>query len=234
MVEEAHIPNYSVDVVDSDIIAGANETVNFTLLVNNMGREKDTYIVEVIDIEVESEDHSSGHVGIWTDDTVAVQKRNEVEFLVQVVMPVNAGPGDRMNFTVRFTSRTNEDHTSIVELSAVAGELSLRYNKKTSNVHPENRTSFKLEVKNIGDETMTVVLNVSVKESVGDVVGNWFEPTLNSSILILGPFQSGTVILEVGAADSASVDDYIIMEVTALNKDDPSIYDKAIFEVTVD
>ncbi|UCH89441.1 MAG: site-2 protease family protein [Thermoplasmata archaeon] len=261
LIEEYLEPDFQVEVIDDELIAGSGEIVNYTIILRNTGEDEDSYkisiemmgwtskiinitdnqtkepgFIEVVDeIPVNNSENDKWYVRLeYTELTLA--KNTEMNFSIQVKVPATAEVGETFSIGVNILSDSDSDLEKEFELSLRVGWLSVRYTDNTNRIHADNITRFKISVKNTGNEFMTVVLNATIERNTSrsDNLDDWPEPVLSLYELDLEPNNSSIIILEVEAPKSAAINDYINIVFRAENKINSTVFDEGIFKVTVD
>jgi Zn-dependent protease len=254
IIEEFVEPEFEVTAIDNELVAGSGEIVNFTIILNNIGEEKDTYKVTIdrLSIERENSNISAAHVALgdfdgdfsntteWTifakDNEFSVNQNSEDDYVISVKVPVNASIGDRLSFYAAFQSDKDEDVEQKLLLSVKVGELSVKYSDNKHSLHPKNTTSFGFGVKNTGTRTMTVILIAAVNETIssGEMLDNWPEPYFTETEFILPPGETKFIAMNITAPESAVTKDEIAITVRAEDKSDSAVTDFANFWIFVD
>lgn len=253
IISEVTHPDFEIDVVDDEIIAGIGESINFTLTINNLGKSIDNYLID-IDItglqnksgnysgstQVKSYDELNGNTAMisnWVLHTdvkeITLRPYMLFRFYINAVVPPEADYGDNLTFSIRVKSSSDSSSVKVQELRVKVGELSFRHYEKIKRIHSENIVILRAELINTGTGQMTVELNTTLDiKSVEPA--NWPELVLNTTEYILEAKEKKIIQFEVAAPKEAKVGDYVIIYLHAQNKFDASVYDELSFKIIVD
>jgi Zn-dependent protease len=253
-VEEFIQPEFEVEVIDDEMIAGIGEQINFTLVVSNLGREKDTYS---IDTEILSLQNKSGNLtgpfenailedpennfndsSKWLidkeDEILELGRKKAKRFLIKVTPPANAQYGDLLTFNIKFQSEKDSSKVKELDLKVKVGELSLRYSINSRNIHAGNVAPFEISIKNTGSNYITVGMNATANRSLSKISEELPESYLNLPAIDLAPNSASFIIMNVTAPESAKVGDYIFITLRVENIYNNSVFDEANFKVRID
>jgi Zn-dependent protease len=256
MIDEFIQPEFEMEIIDDELIAGSGEIVNFTLVISNSGSEQDSYeiISEMIYLKNQSANSSGPFENVefaeipmnitepdkWIieiePEMKDIKKRTTIRSHIFVKVPDNAELGDELAFSVTVSSETNPDKVEALKLKVRIGELSLRYHQNTKSVHAGNMAYFDVMVRNTGTAPMTVVLNSAIDErnSTSDILTAWTEPILSTPEELLAPSEYRIIEILISVPSEAKIDDYIIIILHAEDKINSSISDEAAFRIIVD
>jgi Zn-dependent protease len=251
-IQVAEIPDFEVNAVDAEIIAGPGEDVNFTLLLGNMGSDRLTYEIDD-NVEFWKADGkyfntsemngTQGDIEVlfaasgWyiepESPEVSIGGKNRVEYSITVSVPDDAMPGDELEFIIEFSAEENPYVEKSISLRVVIDEISLRYDKITQELKPGTYYDFDVEVKNTGNRIITIGLNASINKTMSKNIRNWDEPVLNSTPFDIGPGDSKFIIFTIKAPDSAGSGETAVITLIAQDVNNPTVFDQTNFEVKV-
>jgi hypothetical protein len=251
-IQVAEIPAFEVGAVDSEIMAGSGDAVNFTLILENTGDDGLTYEIEesvifwkagekyfnTSDLNGTEDSMKTRFAGSgWKiqlqSNEISISKKRTVEFRIDVKTPDDSAPGDELEFIIEFEALENPYVENSITLRVVIGEISLHYDKISQELKPGTYYDFELEVANVGNRSILVGFNASINQSMSKNHRGWSEPVFNSTPRVIAPDDPEALQFTVRAPDSARKGDMIVISFRAYDTLDPEIFDQANFEVRV-
>lgn len=250
-IQVAEIPDFEVNTIDNGLIAMPGETVNFTLITSNMASESLTYEIELQVISIRQYgDYREGWefnnsieslpvytVSGWTveleSQKLTIGRKRVANYRIEVTVPADALLGDELAFEVKFLAEENPYVKGSINLDVRVGELSIGYDRLNQNLSPGSYYDFHVRLENKGTRTIVVELNASINSSTRAAIQDWNEPVLNRTPFAIQPQEVLSFSFTVQAPETAKKGELAVIEFSAHEVSNSTVFDSAKFKVKV-